>query len=277
VNGKLEPNPSPPVRHDLTALYILSVIIAVLVVAASVTGLVYRAVIYPTDELLESFVSNDVVMLLVGLPILLGSMGLARRDRLVGLLLWPGALFFVLYNYLVYVFAMPFNVAFLLHLSLVVTSAYTLIALVASIDGGVVRRRLVGSVPERGAGGVLAGLGSLFFLRVVGTLIQGLLAQTMIPRTELALHVSDLLIAPALVIGGVLLWRRRELGYVAGLGLLFQVSMLFVGLIIVLLLQPLLTAAPLVLLDVAVVFVMGLISFIPLALYVRGVRFAPLL
>jgi hypothetical protein len=35
---------------------------------------------------------------MIGLPILRGSMGLARRGKLLGLLLWPGALFYVLYH-----------------------------------------------------------------------------------------------------------------------------------------------------------------------------------
>jgi hypothetical protein len=74
-------------------------------------------------------VSNDVVNLFIGLPILLGSMWLAWRGKLIGLLFWPGALFFVLYNYLIYVFAMPLNVAFLLHLALVTLSVYTIIGL----------------------------------------------------------------------------------------------------------------------------------------------------
>jgi hypothetical protein len=58
---------------------------------------------------------------------------------------------------------------------------------------------------------------------------------------------------------------------VAGLGLLFQGSMLFIGLIIFLLLQPLLTSAPFSIVDVIVVLVMGLICFIPFGLFVRGV------
>jgi hypothetical protein len=57
---------------------------------------------------------------------------------------------------------------------------------------------------------------------------------------------------------------------VTGLGLLFQASMLFIGLIVVLILQPFMTAAQFVLIDVLVVFVMGLVCFVPLALFVRG-------
>ena len=90
-------------------------------------------------------------------------------------------------------------------------------------------------------------------------------------ETEVALHAWDFLITPAWVIGGVLLWRRKEFGCVTGLGLLFQASMLFVGLIIFLLLRPSLTGESFVLADVVAVFILGLICFIPFALFVRGV------
>ena len=252
-------------------IYALSLIIAILMAAASVTGLLYRAVIYSTDDLLQSFVSNDVVNLFIGLPILLGSMWLAQRGKLIGLLFWPGALFFVLRNYIVYVFAIPLNVAFLLHLTLVTLSVYTIIGLIASIDGKAVQQRLIGSVSERVAGGVLAGLGLLFFLMVISAIINVLISQTPTTEAELAHHVADFLIAPSWGIGGVLLWQRKELGYVTGLGLLFQGSMLFIGLIIFFLLQPFLTNDPFVLSSVVGVFVLGLICFIPFALFVRGV------
>jgi hypothetical protein len=239
--------------------------------AAAVMGILYRADLYPTDDLQQSLVPTDVANLLVGLPILLGSIWLARRGKLIGLLLWPGALFYVLYNYLVYVLVMPLNVAVLLHQALVVTSTYTLIGLMTSIDGEAVRRRLGGSVPERFAGGVLAGLGLLFLLRAAGVLVGALAGQETLAPTELAPNISDLLVAPALVIGGLLLWRRKAFGYVAGLGLLFQASMLFIGLIVFLLVQPFLTTAPFALLDVVVVAILGLICFVPLALFARGV------
>jgi len=162
-------------------------------------------------------------------------------------------------------------VAFLLHLVLVTMSVYTLIGLIAGIDGKPVSQRLAGTIPERLVGGVLVGLGLLFLLQVIGAILTALSSQTSIAETELAVHISDFMIAPALVIGGVLLWRREEFGYVIGLGLLFQTSMLFIGLIMFLLLLPLLTTAPFALADVVVVSVMGLICFVPFGLFVRGV------
>jgi hypothetical protein len=260
-----------PIRHRLTLSYVLSVIIAVLVTAASLIGLLYRDVIYPAEDLLQSFVPTDAVNLLVGMPVFVGSMGLARRGKPIGLLLWPGALLFFLYNYLVYVLAMPLGLAFLLHLILLVLSLYTIISLVASIDGDAVQQRLTGLVPERLAGGILAGFGLLFSLRAVSVIVSAVASQAPTAGSERALLVADFVIGPALVIGGLLLWQRRELGYVTGLGLLFHTSMSFVGLVIFLLLQPFMTAAPFVLTDVVVILVMGLICFVPFALFVRGV------
>jgi len=255
----------------ISLLYISSVVITALMTIASLAGLVSRATIYPTEDLVKSFVPNDVVNLFIGLPILLGSMWLTWRGKLIGPLFWMGALFFVFYNYVGYIFAAPLTWVFLLYLPLVVLSAYTFISLVASIDGEHVSHMLNGAVPEKFAGGVLAGLGLLFILRVIGVLVGAVVNGTDLPKTELAVNIADFFIAPAWIIGGIQLWRRQTFGYVTGLGLLFQGSMLFVALIIFLLLQPLLTNAPFAIVDVIVVFVMGLICFIPFGMFVRGV------
>lgn len=259
-----------PVKGKLSPIFTSSFIIAILTLTASAVGLQYNTLLYPTEELAQTFIANDVVNLLIGLPILLGSMYLTWRGKLIGLLCWTGALFFAFYNYTAYVFAMPLNWAFLLHLTLMTLSAYALIALVALIDGKAVQQRLSGSVPERFAGGVLVGLGLLFLLRVIGVMVGALTNGIALVETELAVNIADFLTTPAWVIGGILLWRRKMFGYVSGLGLLFQGSMLFVALIIFLLLQPLLTSAPFAFTDVLVIAIMGLVCFIPFGMFVRG-------
>ena len=260
-----------PIKRSLKLIYIFSFIVAILMTVSSLAGILYQSEIYPSDELLGTFMSNDVVNLLIGLPIILGSMFLTMRKKLIGLLLWPGALFFVLYNYLIYVLAMPFNLAFLLDLVLVTLSLYTTIALVASIDGVSIKKKLSGKVHEKISGAILVGMGVLFLFQVVGVMIVALGNQTLIAGTELATHVSDFLLSPALVIGGILLWRRKDFGYVSGLGLLFQLCMLFIGLIMFLIIQAVLMITPFALVDVVVIAIMGLIGFVPFALFVRGV------
>lgn len=266
-----KPKSKLPLRRDISLFYIISLVIVILMIAASIAGLFLPDRFYPTDDLVLAFYPNDVINLFIGLPILLISMWLTRRGNLSGLLLWPGALFFVVYNYLIYILAMPLNWLYLADLLLVVLSIYTTIALTASIDSSEVQMKLSGKVFEAVGGGILAGLGMLFALRVIGVLIPLITSQTPIPNTELALNTADFIMTPAWIIGGVMLWRRQPLGYVAGLGLLFQASMLFIGLILVLILQPFLVGSPFLLTDTLIVAVMSLIGVVPFGLFLRGI------
>ncbi len=221
--------------------------------------------------MVELFVPNDVVNLLIGLPILVGSIWASRRGKLIGLLFWTGALFFGFYNSIAYVFALPLGWGFIIHLILVVLDIYTLIALVANIDGNVIQQQFHGAVHEKLSGGIITGFGILFLIRVIIVLTSALITGETMMRTELAPNIADSLISSALVVVGIALWKQKTIGYVAGLGLLFQVSMLFIGLIVFLLLQPILTTASVAVVDVIVIFVMGLVCFVPFAFFIRGV------
>lgn len=260
-----------PVTGGLTFITILSLVIALLMVVASSAGLLYPDRLYPAEELRRSFMATDVVNLCIGLPILLGSIWFARRGKLLGLLFWPGALLYVLYHYIVYTFALPLNVGFLLSLLLLTMSAYTMAGLVATIDGRAIEQQLSGAVPERLTGGVLAGLGTAFAMLALGTIVNGVATQTPMAAADLALQISDTVVSVAWVTGGVMLWRREPLGYVTGAGLLFQASMLFIGLLVYFILQPFLTTALFPVVDFVVVFVMGLVCFVPFGLFLRGV------
>lgn len=260
-----------PVKGSLGLTYILTLVITVLMTAASIIGLAYREIIYPSAELLEGLMPNDVINLVVGVPILLISIWLARSGKLIGLLLWPGALVYTFYNYLAYVFVLPLNLIYLLGLILVTLCAYTLFTLIACIDASAVQEKLAGKVRERLAGGIIAVFGIIFAGRVIVLVSGALFNQTPIDSIDLAVMVSDFMIAPAMVIGGVLLWQHKPLGFAAGLGLLFQASMLFIGLIAFMLIQPSLTNTPFNLTDTLVVAVMGMVCFVPFVFFVRGV------
>lgn len=262
---------NPPAKCDLGPLYGFSFIVAMLMAGASVAGLLFPACLYPTAELRQSFIVNDVINLCIGLPLLLGAMGLARRGKLVGLLFWPGALFYVTYNSLAYAVALPLTGLSVLHLALVVSSGYVIVRLIAGIDGLAVQQRLSGAVKERLAGGVLVGLGGLFFLRAAGLLATAFINRTPLPAAELGVLAADLLVTPLWVVGGVALWHKRPLGYVGGPGLLFQASMLFVGLLAFFLLQPWLAGVAFPAADFVVILSMGMLSFVPLGLFARGI------
>ena len=260
-----------PIRHSLTPAYALSLAIALLMAVAAVAGLLFPATIYPTEEVLLSFAPVDLFHLVVGLPILLGSMWLVRRGQLAGLLCWPGALLYVLYSYVTNLIGVPFGVLFLPYLLLVTLSVYATIVLVASIDSEAVRQRLAGVVPARAAGAVLVVFTSLFILMAVVDIVTALASQRPVGALDLMLWVADLAaLSPACLAGGILLLRRRALGYTGGAGLLLVYSMLFIGIIPVMGYRALYSGSAIDLVGVVMMLVLGLICLTLLALFLRG-------
>jgi hypothetical protein len=260
-----------PIKRGLTMAYMITLICVILMTAVSLGGLLYPSTFYPTDELFQSFFTNDIVNLIIGLPILLGSIWLTSRGKLVGLLFWPGALLYILYNYIAYMVGMPFSVLTFAYLMLVLLSIYGVLDLLKGIDKKSVQEQLSVGVPVKMAGGVLVVFGVLFVFRAIGMLIEVSANQTMLPMSEIGVMIADIVLSIFFVVGGGLLLKRSSLGYVSGLGFLFVASMLFIGLNMVLLLQPVLMGVPFVLVDVIVIFIMGLVCFIPFGLFVRKV------
>jgi hypothetical protein len=260
-----------PITRDLSLAYAFSLVVGLLVAVAAIASLLFRTTIYPTDELILAYLPVDAFHLVVGLPTLLGSMWLARRGKLVGLLCWPGALFYVLYSYITNLVGVPFGVLFLPYLLLVTLSAYTMIGLLASIDGEAVRRRLTGVAPTRTAGGVLVGLTSLFVVINVGNLVTATTSQPAGTLELVPVWIADFAtVIPACLVGGVLLWRRKALGYVAGAGLLLQYSLLFIGLAVVLAYPAFYDTRAIDMSGVVTMVACGLVCLILLALFVRG-------
>jgi hypothetical protein len=145
---------------------------------------------------------------------------------------WPGVLLYVLYSYVSNLIGVPFGVLFLPYLLLVALSAYTSIGIVANIDGEAVRDRLVGIVPARTAGGVLAGLAGLFIVLAVIGIIAALLNQRPVGQLDVVLWIADLAtIGPTCLLGGILLLQGKALYAGSPLDVVGMVTMLVLGLI----------------------------------------------
>ncbi|OPY30101.1 MAG: hypothetical protein A4E28_00488 [Methanocella sp. PtaU1.Bin125] len=258
-----------PVRCDLKLVYAGSLAVAVLMIAVSVAGILYWRDLYPASQAASS-AGSDAFNLVAILPVLLLSMWLARRGRLIGLLLWPGALFYVLYIYAFYVIGLPVTVLFLPYVALVVLSAYALIGLVAGIDGDAVRQRLASHVPHRAAGGVLIGLAVLFIAMDAYAVVDMLAGNKPIDIQTSTPWIVDLIVeCPALLLGGILLWRRAARGYAAGAGLLFQIAALLIGVPVSFALGAFLTGSPMDTDTITLLFV-GVVPLGLLAFFMRG-------
>ncbi len=87
-----------PLKGDLKLVRISSIVISLAVGGVSVIGLWWGSEgRYAGSPLVQVSEGGDAANLILGLPMLLGSVWLARRRSLLGLLLWPGALLYLLY------------------------------------------------------------------------------------------------------------------------------------------------------------------------------------
>ncbi len=261
-----------PITRPLSGAANLSIIVALLMAAASLAGLLFPTALYATTELQQSYLTNDVVNLIIGLPVLLGSIWFTRRGSLRGLLLWPGALLYVVYNYLAYTFGNPLGVLTIVSGLLVLISTLAIINLLGCINTKAVKARLKDAAPRRFAGSVMAAFGLTFILRTAGVIFGAVSEQIPLPISEIGLAVADITLSILLIAGGILLLRRKALGFVAGLGLLFAASTLFIGLLIYIILQPFVVDVPFAIVDFIVVLLMGLICFVPFGLYLRAIK-----
>lgn len=262
---------SKPRNFPAANIYFLSFLIAALMTLLSLLGLFFQPIFYPTQELRRAFVSNDAVNLLIGLPALLISLSLVRREKRMGALLLPGALLYVTYNYIAYSFATWLSLPTLFYLALAGLSVFGVVQSLVRMDKQSIQQQLRGAVPKRFAGGVLIVFGLLFFFRGVGQIYTALSNSASLVTPEMSVVYADLLITPLWILGGLALWRRGAWGYIAGASLLFQASLLFVGLLVFFILQPVLLGGAFPAVDFGVIAFMGLFFFMPFGLFVKGI------
>jgi len=244
---------------------LITILIMVVMIFFSAMGLFFPELVYPTAELRSTFITNDLVNLIIGLPVLVIPLVLAQRGHSIGFLLWPGSLFFVFYNSVSYTWALLPKLMAVPYAILTFLSGLVMIRLLAGMDGSALRERLSGRVLEWLAGGVLVALALMIGFRNIGVLS----GSSAIAETDLAVLVADFSVIPLWFAAGFSLIRRGRFGYAAGLASLFHASMLFVGLVALMILQPFLTGESFPAVDIMVIAGMGVLCLVPFFLFLR--------
>jgi hypothetical protein len=190
---------------------------------------IYGQGLYHFDTLLTAigYKAGDAVTLILGIPALVISTWLYRRGSVRGSLALAGTLAYFLYTYGSMAFGAAYNNLFLVYLALLSSSLFGLILMFASFDLAVLASHFSSRLPHRGIGIYLIVSGMVLLLiwlvlSILPALIGGRAPQEVWSYTTIVTFVIDMsIIAPALVVAGVMLLRRRPLGY-------FLASMLLV-------------------------------------------------
>jgi hypothetical protein len=216
----------------LTTAFRLALVVAGMMTVASAAGLMFgpRGLYAVDPALVPALVGQDALNLLIGVPLLVGSVWLATRGKLIGTLSLPGAFFYVIYDYGYYILGVPVNWFFLPYLALVALSAAGIVVALSRIDARAAAAVLRASIPARTTGGFLVGLAALFTLLWTALTIRSLLTLSPLGVARIVVTLDLTIQLPALALGGVLLWRRHEMGYVLAPGLLLQAATYLAGL-----------------------------------------------
>lgn len=239
--------------------------------ALSLYSLLNRHQLYAAPEVYSSFMPNDLVNLVLGVPFLGLAMLLFRAKKFAGLMLWPGALFFLLYQYTPYLVAVRDTLLWYVWAVQVVLALLSLIGLLVSVNGLDIRERLSDRVRIRLSGWVLTLLGLLILGRQATLLGVALYQGDEIEWLEAAVWVADLAVAvPLLLVSGIGLLRRGVAGFVLAGGMLLAYLLLTIAVIGVLYYQSRYEGSFLNRVDMGVLGAMALVCLWPTIGFLNG-------
>jgi hypothetical protein len=161
--------------------------------------------------------ANDLVTLLLGLPLLAISFWLSQRGSLRGRLVLTGTLGFILYTYITMSFGAAYNQLFLVYIALFSLSLFAFTISMMTFDLAGLPAHFSEKLPRRGIAALLffaAAFLSLAWLgRIAPTLFQNQIP-TLENTTSMFIQAMDLgIIVPVCVLAGILLLRRNAWGY----------------------------------------------------------------
>lgn len=181
------------------------------------TGL-YR---YDSVSMAAQAIAQDYVTLLMGAPLLLISLLLARRGSLVGRLLLTGTLAYFLYTYTSYSFTSMYNRLFLVNVALLSMGVFAFVLAMLSFDARELAARIEHGFPGKSVAIFLMVLGTMVGLmwlgKVAPTIFDDVAPAGLEHYTTLVIQALDLgLLVPACWVTGILLLRKKPHGLLLG-------------------------------------------------------------
>jgi hypothetical protein len=160
---------------------------------------------------------QDVVTLVLTLPVLALSAFFAFRGSFRGRLLLTGTLAYFLYTYPMMAFNTAYNQLFLVYVAIFALSMYAFILAMMSFDLASLPQHFSPKLPLRAIAAFLFAAGGFLLLAWLGRIIPPLLQNTtpaLENTTSLVIQAMDLgIIVPMAILSAILLLRRSPWGY----------------------------------------------------------------
>lgn len=203
------------------AAYWLSGALATVATAAPAAMLVVPGILGGTPAMNGSARGTALVVLVLAVPTLLLSMLWAWRGSARAVLVWLGAVGYLLYNAVMFLFATPFNRLFLLYVAMLALALWSAGSVLSRLDARVFPNPSASRLWPRVIAiysWVVVAFNALAWLRGIVPGLLGREAPAFLAGTGLLtspVYVQDLAVwLPLTAIGAAWLWTRRPWGYV---------------------------------------------------------------
>ena len=208
-------------QKQMSGLYIASLIIMVCAAFTSIGGVFFEGVYRDNKLIISVMRANDIVTLFIAVPIMLISLFYTIKNSFKARLVWIGTLFYMLYNFMFYLYGVAFNRFFLLYIFLFTASAYSIIFALIKTDVKLIANKFSPKTPTKLISGFMMFfsllLGGLWVGMSMSYLFTGKIPQTVIDSgnpTAIVFATDLSVLIPAIVLGAILLWKKRNWGYI---------------------------------------------------------------
>lgn len=220
--------------------------------------------------------AQDVVTLLVGIPLLTAALLWARKSALGGRLLLTGTLGYFLYTYTSLTFLAAYNQLFLVYVAVLSLSIFAIILAFRQVDVESLPDRFSEKLPTKLIAGFMALISLMLLFLWMERIIPSLDGHTapfgLEHYTTLVIQALDLsLIIPLGFVAAVLMWRKQPWGYmlsaimmIKGLTLLLAICAMIVA--------QLMADVPVAAVEMVVFPLFTLIDLALVVLLFRGIR-----
>ncbi|MBI5681317.1 MAG: hypothetical protein HZC47_10515 [Methanobacterium sp.] len=217
---------------DKKIIYINSITIAILAIIATLSGLFWKN-LYKNDtvSITAQMMGQDLISLIICVPILLLSLYLVYKDSLRGYLLWMGTIFYFLYSYVSMSFLASYNQLFLVYVAIFSISLYTFVYGLMSLDVKAIKNSFASGTIIKIAGiftiFMAAMLAFMWLSMIIESLITGLAPASLENYTTMGIQALDLgVLVPAAMIAGIMLLKGKAWGYALMSILIVKISLL---------------------------------------------------
>ncbi len=206
--------------NDLTVTaYRLSGALAVVALGAAATSYFIPGVLGGPLVAQGNLRGTALVIMVLAIPALVAAMFFSRRDSARALVVWLGALGYISYQGVLFLFATPFNSLFLIYVAMLSLAFWSIVVMVRELDPAAFRARFDDKLPARRIAIYVAALAVLNAAVWLKTIVPAILSAHPAAFLEGSgvttnpVFVEDLAIwIPLIVCGAWWLWNRQPLG-----------------------------------------------------------------